>query len=86
MSTSALKSASDSSPTSASESMACSSVPSPSRRRTKQSLPVLRRKITRPVDRDLLAGVGVRLELRLEGRRTSRGSRRGVWVRSTVTG
>ena len=49
MSTSDLKSASDSSPTSASESIACSSVPSPSRSRAKHSLPVLRRKITRPV-------------------------------------
>ena len=49
MSTNDLNSASDSSPTSASESITWSSVPSPSRSRTKQSLPVLRRKITRPV-------------------------------------
>jgi hypothetical protein len=47
-STSDLKSASDGSPRSASDSITWSSVPSPSRSRTKHSLPVLRRNITRP--------------------------------------
>ena len=79
----ALKSASDSSPTSASESITWSSVPSPSRSRTKQSLPVLRRKITRPATATVSP-------VRVSGSsscpsyvaRTSA----SVWVRSTVTG
>ena len=49
MSTSALNSASDSSPTSARLSITWISEPSPSRSRAKQSLPVLRWKMTRPV-------------------------------------
>ena len=49
MSTSALYAASRSSPTSARLSITWSSVPSPSRSRAKQSLPVLRWWITLPV-------------------------------------
>ena len=48
-STRRFQSVSASAPTRSRDSIACSSVPSPSRRVAKQSLPVLRRKITRPV-------------------------------------
>ena len=50
-STSAFQAASDSGPTLSSETIACSSVPDapPSRSVAKQSLPVLRMKMTRPV-------------------------------------
>ena len=84
MSTSALNSASDSSPTSARLSITWISEPSPSRSRAKQSLPVLRWKITRPV-------IATCSPVRVSGssscrRRTSPGSARIVWVRSTVIG
>ena len=65
------------------QSITWSSVPSPSRSRTKQSLPVLRRKITRPV-------TATRSPVRVSGSSScpsyvSRISA-SVWVRSTVTG
>ena len=66
-STLAFQRASSSSPTDASESIACSSVPSPSRRVAKQSLPVLRRKITRPVTPTVVAGGGVRRQVGVGG-------------------
>ena len=74
-------------PTSARESMTWSSVPLPSRRRTKQSLPVLRRKITRPA---MATSSPVRVSgssspRSIRGSNFSRISVR-VWLRSTVSG
>ena len=79
----ALNAASRSSPTSASESITCSSEPSPSRSRTKQSFPVLRRNITRPA-------TATRSPVCVSGSSScpsyvARISA-SVWVRSTVTG
>ena len=83
MSTSALNSASDSSPTSARLSITWISEPSPSRSRAKQSLPVLRWKITRPV-------IATCSPVRVSGSSSwpSYFSRtcRIVWVRSTTVG
>ena len=75
MSTSALNSASDSSPTSARLSITWISEPSPSRSRAKQSLPVLRWKITRPVIATCSpVWVSGSSSPASSGRRTSRGS------------
>ena len=84
MSTSALNSASDSSPTSARLSITWISEPSPSRSRAKQSLPVLRWKITRPVIATCspVRVSGLELPLPSYFSRTCR----IVWVRSTTVG
>ena len=87
MSTSALNSASDSSPTSARLSITWISEPSPSRSRAKQSLPVLRWKITRPV-------IATCSPVRVSGSSSPASSGpsyfsricRIVWVRSTTVG